>query len=88
MFSRRVFSGLMVAIAAILVCGFASQAYAYTDPPLKLGVDPANLEATAEALVEGSPRKIEGISSGASSEAIRSRGRDLPGFRSRGDGRA
>lgn len=63
---------LLLGIAAISVAsmGSATAAQAYIDPPVKLGAEPAHLKSMTELLLENSPRQVEGVGSGAGSEAL------------------
>jgi hypothetical protein len=66
--SRSIAIAITTTVAGVLI--FAGTASAFTDPPVKLGAESGNLEASAQYLLENSPRKISGIEPTAQSEAL------------------
>lgn len=65
---RSIAIAMTTTVAGVLI--FAGTASALTDPPVKLGAETGNLEASAQYLLENSPRKISGIEPTAQSEAL------------------
>jgi hypothetical protein len=65
---RQLVAAALASLAVLLI--FAASASAFEDPPVKLGAEAANLESSAQYLLENSPRKISGIESTAASEAL------------------
>jgi hypothetical protein len=60
-----------IAVAALAISlSFVGTANAFEDPPIKLGAESANLESSAQYLLENSPRKISGIEPTSASEAL------------------
>jgi hypothetical protein len=52
---------LLLGVAAAFLLAAASPAVAFTDPPIKLALEPGNIEAAESLLLEDSPRKIPGV---------------------------